>query len=129
MSDNTLPFTVEGITWHALTLEGDQFDNMKELVTKQFATQPMMEMEGIAVFAFPNGTLLELYVPETVPAYGYNGSISLGYRVSDIEAASQALADAGYELLGEITRADELKYAYRHFRAKDGRVYGLNEQG
>ena len=129
MSDNTLPFTVEGITWHALTLEGDQFDNMKELVTKQFATQPMMEMEGIAVFAFPNGTLLELYVPETVPAYGYNGSISLGYRVSDIEAASQALADAGYELLGEITRVEEMKYAYRHFRAKDGRVYGLNEQG
>ena len=129
MSDNTLPFTVEGITWHALTLEGDQFDNMKELVTKQFATQPMMEMEGIAVFAFPNGTLLELYVPETVPAYGYNGSISLGYRVSDIDAASQALADAGYELLGEITRVEEMKYAYRHFRAKDGRVYGLNEQG
>ena len=129
MSDNTLPFTVEGITWHALTLEADQFDNMKELVTKQFATQPMMEMEGIAVFAFPNGTLLELYVPETVPAYGYNGSISLGYRVSDIDAASQALADAGYELLGEITRVKEMKYAYRHFRAKDGRVYGLNEQG
>ena len=129
MSDNTLPFTVEGITWHALTLEGDQFDNMKELVTKQFATEPMMEMEGIAVFAFPNGTLLELYVPETVPAYGYNGSISLGYRVSDVEAASQALADAGYELLGEITRVEEMKYAYRHFRAKDGRVYGLNEQG
>ena len=48
--------------------------------------------------------------------------------MSDIEAASKALAEAGYELLGEITRVEEMKYAYRHFRAKDGKVYGLNEQ-
>jgi len=31
-------------------------------------------------------------------------------------------------LLGEIIRIDEMNCAYRHFRARDGRVYGLNEQ-
>ena len=128
MSDNTLPFTVEGITWHALTLKGEEFNNIKELITTQFATQPMMELEGVTVFQFPNGSLLELYTPDSVPEFGYNDSVAFGYRVSNIEAASKALAEAGYELLGEITRVEEMKYAYRHFRAKDGKVYGLNEQ-
>jgi hypothetical protein len=63
-----------------------------------------------------------------VPPYGFNDGVAFGYRVSDIEAASQALKESGYELLGDISRMEEIKYAYRHFRAKDGRVYGLNEQ-
>jgi DNA-binding transcriptional regulator PaaX len=29
---------------------------------------------------------------------------------------------------GEISRMDDIKYAYRHFRGPDGKVYGLNEQ-
>ena len=30
--------------------------------------------------------------------------------------------------LGEITRVEEIAYAYRRFRGPDGRVYSLNEQ-
>jgi hypothetical protein len=29
---------------------------------------------------------------------------------------------------GEISRMDDIKYAYRHFRGPDGKVYGLTEQ-
>jgi hypothetical protein len=36
--------------------------------------------------------------------------------------------EAGCELLGEITRVEEVAYAYRRFRGPDGRVYSLNEQ-
>ncbi|MDQ3705282.1 MAG: VOC family protein [Chloroflexota bacterium] len=123
-----LPFNVEGITWHAVTAEPAAFNGMKQLMTEQFGIAPMMELEGVTVFAMQNGTLLELYRPDTVPAYGYNDAIALGFRVSDIEAASQALEQAGYELLGSITRVEQMGYAYRHFKAPDGRVYGLNEQ-
>lgn len=123
-----LPFKVEGITWHAVTAEPAAFNGMKRLMTEQFGLAPMMELDGVVVFAMQNGTLLELYRPDTVPAYGYNGAIALGFRVSDIEAASQALEQAGYELLGSITRVEQMGYAYRHFKAPDGRVYGLNEQ-
>jgi predicted enzyme related to lactoylglutathione lyase len=101
---------------------------MKELATEAFGLSPMMEMPGISVFAMPNGTLLELYTPEAVPAYGYNGSIAFGFRVDDVEEASRAVTAAGGELLGEITRVEEMGYAYRHLRGLDGRVYGLNEQ-
>lgn len=89
----------------------------------------MMEMPGVSVFSMPNGTILELYTPETVPPFGYNeGGVAFGFRVDDIEAASRAVQAAGSELLGQITRVEEMGYAYRHFRGPDGRVYGLNEQ-
>ena len=86
-----------------------------------------MDMKGFTLFAMPNGTMLELYAPQAVPAYGYNGAIAFGFRVDDIEAASRAVEAAGGELLGEITRVEQIGYAYRHFRGPDGRVYGLNE--
>ena len=117
-----------GITWHAVTLEPDVFEATKELMTGTFGLTPMMEMDGVVVFQMPDGTLLELYQPHTVPAYGYNGAIAFGFRVDDIEAASAEIEAAGGELLGEITRVDEMGYAYRHFKGPDGRVYGLNEQ-
>ena len=119
---------VDGITWHALTLEPAQFAATKKLVTETFGLTPMMEMEGVSVFSMPNGTLLELYLPQAVPPFGYNNAVAFGFRVDDIEAASREVAQAGCELLGQINRVEELGYAYRHFRGPDGRVYGLNEQ-
>jgi predicted enzyme related to lactoylglutathione lyase len=121
---------VEGITWHAITLEPEQFDATKKLMTDAFGLTPAMEMEGFTMFAMPNGTMLELYLPQATPAYGYNGSVAFGFRVDDVEAASRAAEAAGCELLGQITRTDQPGfegYAFRHFRGLDGRVYGLNE--
>lgn len=120
---------VEGITWHAIVLETEPFAATKALLTETFGLAPAMEMEGVAVFNLPNGTLLELYAPQAVPDYGYNeGGVAFGFRVDDVEAASAAVEGAGCELLGQITRGKDLGYAYRHFRGPDGRVYGLNEQ-
>ena len=119
---------VEGITWHALTLAPDALEATRNLVTDTFGVPVAMEMGGAVVFMFPNGTILELYTPETVPDFGYNGSVAFGFRVDDIDAASAAVAAAGNELLGEINRVPEMNYAYRHFKAPNGVVYGLNEQ-
>jgi predicted enzyme related to lactoylglutathione lyase len=119
---------VDGITWHAVTLDEQSFAASKQLYINTFGLTPMLEMDGVAVFQFPNGSLLELYLPSTVPPYGYNDSLAFGFRVDDIEQASAEIEAAGGELLGEITRVEEMGYAYRHFRGPDGRVYGLNEQ-
>ncbi len=116
-----------GITWHAITLEPEVFDAQKHLLIETFGVSPAMEMDGVLVFQFPDGSMLELSTPQTAPDFGYNGAIAFGFRVDDIEAASAELAAAGAELLGEINRVPDLDYAYRHFRAMDGRVYGLNE--
>ena len=119
---------LEGITWHALTLDPEAFEATKALMTDTFGLTPMMEMDGVTVFQFENGSLLELYTPESVPDFGYNGSVAFGFRVDDIDEASAAIAAAGNELLGEINRVPDMNYAYRHFKAPNGIVYGLNEQ-
>ena len=74
---------LEGITWHAITLQADHFGATKKLL-----------------------------IPEAIPDYGFNdGGIVFGFRVEDIEAASEELAEAGCELLGEITRIEQMNYA------------------
>jgi Glyoxalase/Bleomycin resistance protein/Dioxygenase superfamily len=120
---------VEGITWHAIVLEPEPFAATKALMTETFGLVPAMEAEGVVLFIMPNGTMLELHAPQTLPDYGFNeGGVVFGFRVEDVEAASAAVEAAGCELLGEITRVEEMAFAYRHFRGLDGRVYGLNEQ-
>lgn len=119
---------VEGITWHAITLDPAPHAAMYKLMTDTFGITPMMKGNGFVLFMMPNGTMLDLYEPWALPEYGLNsGGIIFGFRVDDIEAASRAVEDAGCELLGQITRLETMSYAYRHFRGPDGRVYGLNE--
>jgi hypothetical protein len=50
---------VEGITWHALTLKGDAFDETKRSVNDALGLTPMFEQPGVSVFSMPNGTILE----------------------------------------------------------------------
>jgi predicted enzyme related to lactoylglutathione lyase len=119
---------VQGITWHAVTLEDNKYDAFAALAGNIMGLKPIMEFEGIKVFATADGTLLELYKKSTVPPFGYNGSVAFGFRVDDIEVASEELKKAGLELLGKINRVPEMNYAYRHFKGPDGLVYGLNEQ-
>jgi predicted enzyme related to lactoylglutathione lyase len=119
---------LEGITWHAITLQAHEFDATKKLLIEVFALRPAVEEDGYTMFPMSNGTILELYAPEAIPAYGFNDcGIVFGFRVEDIEAASEELAEGGCELLGEITRIEDMNYAYRDFRGPDGRVYGINE--
>jgi predicted enzyme related to lactoylglutathione lyase len=120
---------VEGITWHAITLQAHEFGPTKKLLIEVFGLRPAIEEDDYTTFPMSNGTILELYAPEAIPAYGFNdGGMVFGFRVEDIEAASEELAEAGCELLGEITRNEQMNYRYRDFRGPDGRVYGINER-
>jgi predicted enzyme related to lactoylglutathione lyase len=120
---------VEGITWHAVVLDPEPFAATKALMTETFGFAPEVEREGMVMFIMPNGTMLELNTPQAASAdYGINDGVVFGFRVDDVEAASAAVEAAGCELLGEITRVEEVAYAYRRFRGPDGRVYSLNEQ-
>ena len=101
----------------------------KALMTETFGLAPEVEAEGMVLFIMPNETMLELNTPQAASAdYGFNDGLVFGFRVDDVEAASAAVEAAGCELLGEITRVEEVEYAYRRFRGPDGRVYSLNEQ-
>lgn len=120
---------IEGITWHAVTLDPDQFTAMQALCREVFGLTPMVDEQAWTTFAMPNGTMLDLFKrdSEMVPSYGFNEGIVFGFRVDDIEAATAELREAGCELLGDIHRIPEMNYAFCHFRGPDGRVYGVNE--
>jgi predicted enzyme related to lactoylglutathione lyase len=119
---------VQGITWNAVILdEADEFAAMKNLLVEVFGLTPEIDSEGWTMFPMSNGGFIDLYAREALPDY-FDDGIVFGFRVDDIEAASAELAEGGCELLGEINRLEEYKYAYRHFRGPDGRVYGLNQQ-
>jgi predicted enzyme related to lactoylglutathione lyase len=119
---------VEGITWHALTLNANQFAATKAFATDVLGLTLTVDTDDWAMFSMPNGTIFDLFDPKAVPPYGLNDGIVFGFRVDDIEAASDEVAAAGYALLGGITHVDEMNYDYRHFRGPDGRVWGLNQQ-
>jgi len=69
---------VQGITWHAVTLEPDQFTAMKKLCGEVFGLTPMVEEEGWTLFPMPNGTILDLYESDSegIPSYGLNDGSS-----------------------------------------------------
>jgi hypothetical protein len=69
---------VEGITWHAIILEADEFAATKKLLVETFGLTPAIEQEGWALFPMPNGTILDLYAPGAIPAYGFNEGIVFG---------------------------------------------------
>ena len=83
------------------------------------------------MFGMPNGSIIDLFTPEaaseTCP-WGLNDGVVFGFRVDDIEGASQELEATGCELLGGVNFIEQLNYHWRHFRGPDGRVYGINQQ-
>jgi hypothetical protein len=121
---------IEGITWHAVTLEPNQFTTMKKLCGEVFGLTPMVEEDGWTLFPMPNApsSTFMSRTRRAFRAYGLNDGIVFGFRVDDIEAASAELQAAGFEVLCDVHRIPEMNYAYCHFRGPDGRVYGINEQ-
>jgi predicted enzyme related to lactoylglutathione lyase len=103
---------------------------MKKLCRDVFGLTPMIEQDGWTLFPMQNGTVLDLFEPDSgmIPEYRLNDGLVFGFRVDDIEAAAAELQAAGCELLCEVHRIHEMNYAYRNFRGPDGRVYGINEQ-
>jgi len=122
---------VDGITWHAVVLEAEPFAATRRLLTETMGLSPVLEMEGWSLFGMPNGSIIDLYAPEAAEGicpWGLNDGVVFGFRVDDIQAASQELQAAGCELLGNVNFIEQLNYSWRHFRGLDGRVYGINQQ-
>jgi hypothetical protein len=49
---------VEGITWHAVTLEVDEVAATKKLLIEVFGLTPAIDTDGWTMFPMSNGTIL-----------------------------------------------------------------------
>ena len=122
---------VEGITWHGVVLEAEEFTATRSLLMNAFGLEPTIEMDGWSLFGMPNGSIIDLFSPEAAQGmcpWGLNEGVVFGFRVDDIQAASDELAAAGCELLGDVNFIEQMNYSWRHYRGPDGRVYGINQQ-
>ena len=122
---------IEGITWHAVVLEAEPFAATRAMLMETMGLSPRLEMQGWSLFEMPNGSIIDLFAPETALGmcpWGLNDGVVFGFRVDDIHDASRDLEAAGCELLGDVNRIEQLNYSWRHFRGHDGRVYGINQQ-
>ena len=65
---------VEGITWHALTLEPGECAATKAFATDVLGLEPEIDTDDWVMFRMPDGNLLDLFDPrsELFPPYGLN---------------------------------------------------------
>jgi hypothetical protein len=122
---------VEGITWHAVVLDPEAFAATRTLMAGTLGLEPVMEQDGYSMFGMPNGSIIDLISTNTAQAmcpWGLNDGVVFGFRVEDIDTASEELQAAGCELLGDVNVIEQMNYSWRHFRGPDGRVYGINQQ-
>jgi hypothetical protein len=75
-------------------------------------------MEGWSLFGMPNGSIIDLFAPEAASGmcpWGLNDGLVFGFRVDDIQEASQELEAGGCELLGYVNFIEQLNYSWRQF--------------
>ena len=87
---------VEGITWHAIVLETDEFATTKKLLVETFGLTPAIEQEGWTMFPMSNGTVLDLYAPGAIqPTASTTGSCSVsGSKTSKSPLSTSPAQDA-----------------------------------
>ena len=69
------------------------------------------------MFGMPNGSIIDLFAPEAASGmcpWGLNDGVVFGFRVDDIEQASQALEADGCELLGDVNFIEQLNFNSCH---------------
>ncbi len=87
---------------------------------------PVSDRRNFAEFALPNGDRFEIFGADN-PASPYIPELAVEFLVEDIEQATTELKERGAEFLSPI-RGDPAGTRWAHFRAPDGRVYGLTSR-
>ncbi|WP_158994196.1 VOC family protein [Mucilaginibacter sp. L196] len=125
---DSVMFNTSRLQWSAVELNDQQYKAMYHQAKNIFHMHAVVDQPNFSVFAFPNGSLFELYGPGSPARPWKNGTngFAVGFAVDDIQAAIKELKNAGDELLGDVQSAGP-NYKYQFFRAPDGRVYAISQ--
>src|SRR3712207_4758208 len=82
------------------------------------------EEDGFAVFKLPDTSQLEVFAPGKEHDHFTTGPV-LEFLVDDVTAAAQELRAARVPVWGPFHDGDDTRQGWLHFRAPDGRIYGL----
>ena len=109
-----------GIVWTGV--QTPKFAEMAAFIESLAGQSPGIEEPGFALWAFPDGDLLELFAAGTKPPF--ENAPVVGFLVDDLETARGDLERAGADILGGYGPSDD-GYESIHFRAPDGNIYEL----
>ena len=85
---------------------------------------PLTHQEpGNWIFTLPDGTLVEVFSPESGGRDHFQTGPVAGFAVDDLVAARQELVQQGIELVGQPGPT------WQHFRGPDGNIYELVVSG
>ena len=111
---------VRGIVW--MGVQTERFEAMQAFLQTLLGAEPPLTEPGFALWALPNGDLVELFAEGRKPTFGAGPVV--GFLVDDLEAARRELETAGGEVVSGYGPNEE-GYQAIHFRAPDGNVYEL----
>jgi catechol 2,3-dioxygenase-like lactoylglutathione lyase family enzyme len=121
---------VQRLAW--LGTRTDKFEDTRRFFTDVLGLRVEHEEPGFAMLDLPaaDRDYVEVFGPDIddggFSAAHYRTGPVVGLQVDDIVAARAELAEAGIELLDEITWLRSTPgYGWFHFRGPDGNVYSL----
>ena len=116
---------VLGIVW--LGTRTERFHDMASFFEDTMGFIPASSADGFRGYRLGNADTVELFaIANADQAHMDTGPVP-GFLVTDIASACDELRAAGVELIGALQRSG--LYAWQHFRAPDGNVYELVEDG
>lgn len=101
----------------------DRPEAMAEFLERVLGLRPVHHGDDMWAFELPDGGLAEVFGPSL------NEHLTTGpvpeFQVDDVEDATERLRAAGVEIVFGPERSEEAGLAWTHFRAPDGRIYGV----
>ena len=128
----TMAPAIERLQFSAVQVTADEFQPMCRIALQALGLKQIVKQPNLAAFASSNGSIFEIYgpgAPEAEWQHGQAGVVT-GFLTPDIRATAKAIQDAGGLLVGDLHIAprfgiDGSDYAFRLYRAPDGRLYAL----
>jgi len=115
---------LKGIGW--VGIRTANYADMVSFCRDVLGLIPVSDRGNFAEFALPNGDRVEIFGADN-PGNPYMPELAVEFLVEDIEQARAVLEQRGVEFLIPIKTAGS-GTSWTHFRAPDGRVYGLTSR-
>jgi catechol 2,3-dioxygenase-like lactoylglutathione lyase family enzyme len=113
---------VEGVVWVGTMTP--QYSSTVTFFRERLGLALEHEEDGFALFRLPDGAQLEIFAPGKEHDHFTTGPVA-EFLVDDVASAAAELRKSGVAVWGPWKDTDDPRYGWLHFRAPDGRIYGL----
>ena len=113
---------VRGLVW-AGTMT-DHYNETVRFFRDRLGISLEHEEDGFAMFRMPDTSQLEVFAPGKDRDHFRTGPVP-EFLVDDVGAAAEELRQARVAVWGPWHEGDDTRFGWLHFRAPDGRIYGL----